>query len=141
MKKFIYMFATLFIMTSCEIEMSDNGDLDGFWQMMEMHDIDGNTIDMRETGTIWAFQFNLLELRSRADQNGIICRFEHKADHLRVYDPRVQRHIDSDKPVTDPIILNPFGIYTLDEDFKIETLNGDYMTLVSEKVRLKFRKY
>lgn len=140
-KKIFYILTTLLLMTSCEFEMSDNGTLDGLWQMTEMQETGKEAVDMRETGTIWGFQFRLLELRNKSKQNGILCRFEHKGNHLRIYEPYNQEHDVQDTPITDPIVLNPFGLYTLDEDFNIETLTNNEMILVSNRTRLKFRKY
>lgn len=141
MKKIFYILTILFFMTSCEIEMSDNGNLDGLWQMTEMQETGKEAIDMRETGTIWGFQFRLLELRSKSNQYGFLCRFEHKDGHLKVYEPYIQKHDESDNPVTDATILNPFGLYTTSEDFQIEALTSSCLTIKSDKVRLKFRKY
>lgn len=141
MKKIFYILTILFLMTSCDIEMSDNGNLDGLWQMTEMQETGKEAIDMRETGTIWGFQFRLLELRNKSNQYGFLCRFEHKDGHLRVYEPYDQKHDESDDPVTDATILNPFGLYTTSEDFQIEALTSSNLTIKSDKVRLKFRKY
>lgn len=140
-KKIFYILTTLLLMTSCEFEMSDNGTLDGLWQMTEMQETNKDVVDMRETGITWGFNFKLLEIRDKSMVFGYLCRFEHKDGHLRVYEPREQKHMEYDKLIIDPIVLNPFGIYTNDENFKIEVLTEDCMILVSEKTRLKFRKY
>lgn len=140
-KKIIYIFTTLFIMTACDVEMSNNGKLDGLWQMTEMQVTGEEAIDMRETGTIWAFQFRLLELRNKINLNGVLCRFEQNGDNLRVYEPREQKHMEYDRLITDSILLVPFGLNTTDEDFRIETLTSSHMVLVSKKARVRFRKY
>lgn len=141
MKKIFYILTILFLMTSCDFEMSGNGNLDGLWQMTEMQETGKEAVDVRETGTVWGFQFRLLELRNKSDLYGFLCRFEHKDGHLRVYEPYRQKHDESDDPVTDASILNSFGLYTTSEDFQIEALTSNAMTIKSDNVKLKFRKY
>lgn len=140
-KSFLYIALMVFLFASCEFEMSDNGDLDGLWQMTEMQETGKEAVDMRETGITWGFNFKLLEIRDKSMGYGYLCRFEHKDGHLRVYEPREQKHMEYDRLITDPVILNPLGLYTTDEDFQIEALTSSCMILVSEKTRLKFRKY
>lgn len=127
--------------SSCEFEMSDNGVLDGLWQMTEMQKTGEEAKDMRNTGTTWGFNFRLVELRSYTSTSSVLCRFEHKDGHLRIYEPRDQKHDESDVLITDATILNPFGLYTTSEDFQIEALTSSNLTIKSDKVRLKFRKY
>ena len=75
-------------MAGCDKESSDNGDLDGFWQMTEKMDGFCGTMggaDMRQSGLTWAFQGHILELRDVTDhQKDIMMSFEHKGGELRV---------------------------------------------------------
>lgn len=145
MKSFLYIALMVILFpccfSSCEFEMSDNGVLDGLWQMTEMQKTGEEAKDMRNTGTTWGFNFRLVELRSYTSTSSVLCRFEHKDGHLRIYEPRDQKHMQHDTLITDSTILFPFGLYTTNEDFHIEALSNDHMILVSKKAKLKFRKY
>ena len=65
MRKLLYLLLlSLFLSTSCTLETSDNGDLDGFWQLSLIDTLSSqNSVDMRDSGYFWAVQHNLLILR------------------------------------------------------------------------------
>lgn len=138
----IFLIAALVLtITSCEIEMSNNGDLDGLWQMTEMKIDDNPVKDMRNTGTVIGVQFRLMNIRNSVGGNDLYCRFVHEGNTLRIYDFRIRIHDVSDLPVEDVSMLSEYGIFSLDETFKIETLSESYMVLRSSRSLLKFRKY
>ena len=62
---FIYIIGIGLLLTACDMESSDNGHLDGFWQMTSKTDqyAKRGAVDMRDSGITWAFQGKLLELR------------------------------------------------------------------------------
>ena len=73
------------LMTGCEIYGSDNGALDGFWQLTEMSvwedgEQTGPT-DMRESGIYWGVQGDLLRI------DGTYFDFEYSGHTLRVWNP------------------------------------------------------
>lgn len=142
MKKIFYIVViTLLTLTSCEINFSTNGKLDALWQITEIQVKDGQPQNVVDEQLTWAFQFNLLELRSNKDYPNAMCRFEHKGDSLRIYQPLRAFFHESDIPFDDANELHPYGLYTLDEHFKVETLNSDRMILSSDSVRVVFRRY
>ena len=64
MKKLLFLVPLAAILClSCELETSDNGDLDGFWQLKQVDTLQGGTKDMRGSGVFWAVQTDLLEAR------------------------------------------------------------------------------
>lgn len=136
-----HLVLTLFLFTSCEMEVSHNGDLDGLWQLTEIREVCSPIIDIRETGTTWGFQFNLVEIHCNARPSDVIARFERSGDYLRIYSLRYQHHDLDDQLITDPTYLVKYGIFSLDETFKIEALTGNSMCLSSPHARLVFRKY
>lgn len=141
MKKIIFLLTILLSLSSCSVEMTNNGDLDGFWQMYEMQ-VDGGEIkDMRNTGNTMGVNFNIMSFREGGNYDCIYCRFDNDGTYLRIYDFRVGKHDITDLPVEDPSTLNVFGIFSLDEKFKIETMTSSSMILRSERALLKLRKY
>ena len=143
MKKLIYIIViTLLTLTSCELNLSTNGKLDGLWQMTEIQVKGDQPQKVTEQQLTWAFQFKLLELRSSNSPSvHALCRFEHKGDSLRVYQPLRASFHESDIPFENAEELHPYGLYTLDEHFKVENLNSDRMILSSDSVRVIFRRY
>lgn len=133
-----------FLLTGCEIHRSDNGDLDGLWQMTIVEDLmTGETKDARDIQVTWGIQGTLLEMRS-SEPPVIYAEFEHGDGILVLREFCFSGRHDSDwgdKPVQDPADLNVYGIYRLEEYFKVLELNGDVMRLESARVRLLFRKY
>ena len=88
MKKLIYIIISL-ILTSCELEMTDNGALDGNWQLRQIDTLStGGTCDMSRSYIYWAVQNDLLQVRDidNADFR-ILFRFEKKGDHLTLRNP------------------------------------------------------
>lgn len=144
-KSFFYIALIVFLfpicISSCEFEMSDNGDLDGFWQMTEKQIIGEKAVDMRNTGTVIGVQFKLMNIRNSVGGKDLYCRFNNDGNTLRLYDFRIKNHDVSDLPVEEVSMLYEYGIFSLDEKFKIETLTNDRMELSSEHSILKFRKY
>ena len=122
------------LLTGCEIHGSDNGALDGFWQLTEMTvwengEQQGPT-DMRESGIYWGVQGDLLRIGST------YFDFEFTGHNLRIWNP-----FRGDSYVEDATELKRYGLYSLEENFTVEQLTGSEMTLQSEMVKLRLRKY
>ena len=138
----------LFIM-SCELETSDNGNLDGFWQLYASDTLrtsdgrPGGSADMRESGKTWAFQGRIMMLRQDDGFHHmeVICKFEHEGQLLRVYDPHFSNREIDDPPIDDPEMLFPYGLHALDNRLQVVTLSKDWLVVQSDELRLKFRKY
>lgn len=141
---FIYSLLSVFVMlTACDFEVSNNGDLDGYWQLKQQDTLaTGGSTDMRNSGYFWAVQANLLEIRDvQVHQLNILFRFEHKDNKLRLYNPIVDDRIISDSLITTPDILIPYGLQSIDETFSVEELTSDKMVLSNALYRYHFRKY
>lgn len=143
MKKIAFFLLTA-LLTSCHVVTSNNGDLDGLWQMTTIENLQtGEVSDARDinTGLNWAFQGSLLMLRGGQE---VVCRFDHAGETLKIYSPYISGRFaeeHDDMPITDATILNIYGIYQLEEYFKILQLDANDMQLESANVRLTFRKY
>lgn len=132
------------MMTACDIETSDNGDLDGYWHLVRVDTLaTGGTCDMSESLVFWAVQMRLLNVVDHIndpDHFGYFLRFEHRGGTLRVYDPYKNSRKDGDIKVEDASVLAPFGINKLEETYQVEQLDGDDMRLANEQLRLSFEK-
>lgn len=138
--KILTILATIFMLTGCELNISDNGVLEGSWQMTELQWTGEPPVDMRETLTMWGFQFEILEMRS-AKATTIFYRFDHNQGTLTIHTPRYNSNSGRDQLITDPAVLRRYGITDPTEKFVIETANGNNLVLRSDSVRLSFRKY
>ena len=89
MKKTFLFLATCLAMTmaatSCGdfIETSDNGDLDGYWQLSQVDTLaNGVQVDMTSSKVFWGVQGKFLTMLDthQAPSYGYMFRFEHRAD-------------------------------------------------------------
>jgi hypothetical protein len=134
----------MLLMVGCDVESSDNGNLDGFWQMTTKTDkyAKCGAVDMRDSGLTWSFQGKLLELRDVNDrQKDIVLSFDHAGNTLRVYNPYIVERDSDDIKISDPMMLLPYGVFNTDEKYDVVELKSDKMVLESERFLLKFRKY
>lgn len=140
LKTIIFLPLVLVALSSCHLRMSDNGDLDGNWQLTAIDTVaTGGVRQMKESGTFWAFQFDMLQLR-----NGISVidmRFNHDGDVLVVNDPYIDDRPSGDQKLEDVELLRPYGINALEEHFHIHCLDSEQMILEGENLILYFRKF
>ena len=128
--------------SSCDLEMSDNGKLDGYWQLARIDTIDGGGCDKVPSRIFWSVQIHLLQLSDHSGRNSTyLLRFDQGDTHLRVYDPYLSARNEGDKPLDDAAVLQPYGIQSLDEHFIIEGLDNKNLTLNSSLLRLQFNRY
>lgn len=129
----------LLVFQSCELETSDNGNLDGNWQLMQIDTLaTGGRNDVKDQQLFYAVQVRLLCLNAyhaNAESN-LYFHFEHTADSLKLKpassDGHVMYHVPS---------LRPYGINKELESFKVMLLNSDKMQLRSDSLLLTFRKF
>lgn len=143
-KLYIYIIGVMLLMVGCDVESSDNGNLDGFWHMTTKTDkyAKCGAVDMRDSGLTWSFQGKLLELRDVNDrQKDIVLSFDHAGNTLRVYNPYIVERDSDDIKISDPMMLLPYGVFNTDEKYDVVELKSDKMVLESERFLLKFRKY
>ena len=87
MKKIFLLAASLVLATSCGdlIETSDNGNLDGYWQLAQVDTLaTGVTADMTDSKVFWGVQGKFLNVLDthEAPSYGYMFRFQHTADSL-----------------------------------------------------------
>lgn len=134
------------LLSSCgAVHTSDNGMLDGFWQLTAVDTLaTGGTTDMRQSQVTWAVQGTILEVRkanSIDKLSDIMFAFDHHDDLLLLRQPYVIDRDKGDVPVVDVELLKPFGISRLEPLFRVLRLNSYNMTLESDDLRLHFRSY
>ena len=55
---------------SCELETSNNGDLDGMWHLVRVDTLSTSGVKYMEDDKIyWLFQFKLLQLEDKSDSS------------------------------------------------------------------------
>jgi len=137
MKRLVYTIGLVMalVLTSCgELERSDNGALDGNWQLMTIDTLATNgTKNMKSQKLFWAVQFELLQIK--ADKN-YYFHFEQTDQTLTL---KSAAQYGEDLYTLEQ--LRPLGINEQNECFGIDKLNGSEMILRSSLLRLTFRKY
>lgn len=130
------------LMASCELEMSDNGKLDGFWQLRSVDTLaNGASADVRSMYVTWSFQGRLMQVRHVSSVLGVFFDFNHQGDSLYISNPYLSDREVDDVKVTDPRLLQGYGIQKLEEGYRILQLDNNTMKLQSDLVRLTFKKY
>ena len=143
MKKITFLFAAFLLLTSCEIEFSNNGKLDGFWQMIAVDTLaTQHTSNLKTSGRTWAFQGRLLEMRdTKGGYSDLYFSFEHRGDSLFLDSPYLSDRDADDIKITDINIVRPYGVNGLKEGFEIESLSNNKLILRSKTLRLLFKKH
>ena len=144
MRHFLYILGIGLLLTSCSIETSDNGDLDGYWHLVRVDTLaTGTSSDLSEARVFWGVQLRLIEAFDHDHDTGhygYLFNFEHKAQTLRLYNAHKHERAEGDILVEDIEVLSPLGINYFDDLFTIEQLNSDEMVLKDDMLRLWFVK-
>ena len=143
MKRLLYIILAVMCVASCDMETSDNGDFDGYWQLASVDTLaTGGHTDMRDSLIFWSVQMRVLETRDNRGINpNVMFRFERTAQTLVLSDPIIDKRDVQDIPVTDYSILVPYGIHDIPETFKVLLLSSGAMQLENKMLRFNFRKY
>lgn len=125
MKRLIYILLCSTLITSCQ-KADDNGDLGGFWKLLQIDEIANDTIiDKRNEDRFWAIQLKMI-----TTNNGGKGRFQYTGDSLFVQ--MLQRPADP----------KAVGLYNHeDERFEVIILNRNSMVLRSKDAVLTLRKF
>lgn len=144
------MVASALSLSSCDLEHSDNGDLDGYWHLESIDTLaNGHTADFSKSYVFWGIEYKLISTRvTNTGTDRFYLRFEQTSDSLKITQAYLDHgHQDNgedggDLPVdevTDD--LRFYGINHLPEEFYKEALDGTKMILRSKTLRLKFKKF
>lgn len=138
---------SMFAFSSCELESSDNGKLDGFWHLESIDSLEnGKTVDMSKLHVFWGIEYKLIAA-TQYDNNTerMFFRFEQTSDSLKITQAFINHgHQDNDGDIPLTEVTNDlryYGINNLPEGFAKEALSGSKMILRSKTLRLKFKKF
>ena len=144
MRKLLYIFTMLLMLAACDIHTSNNGDLDGYWQLRSVDTLScGMSCDMRDSMLFWSFQGNLLHVRDNKEEklDKVFMRFTLSDKVMTLTNPIIDLRDSSDLVLTDTTFLRHYGIHDMPETLKVVTLNSSTMILENRVLRLNFRKY
>ncbi|WP_298950595.1 lipocalin-like domain-containing protein [uncultured Alloprevotella sp.] len=147
-----YSLITIFLLllTGCSIETSDNGVLDGRWQLMEINYFDGSNrkVETKEQLIFWDIQYKLISIHSMSGKlhdsltEESLCRFNYTKDSLKLSD--FYRHFrEADQKIDDPLTtyFQKTGINGINANFAVLHLDSKSMLLQSDYAKLSFRKF
>lgn len=143
MKKTLYIFLSCTLLIACDLEIPDNGNLDGNWQLRQIDTLATNgRCDMTYSYVYWGIENQLLQVRDIDNNNlRIFFRFKRESNELTIHSPYRVITKDELTPVEDTEILLPIGITGTEDHFIIENLSSSSMILKNVDYRLHFRKY
>lgn len=137
------------MMVGCEINSSDNGDLDNWWYLREVEQVNDNgtrsdepqansgndSENYIEKKVFWSYIGNLMHTEG-ASAGRYFYRFEQKGGTLRIYEPRHNNKSKGDPLLTETELtkLNAHGIHmkaATDSDGNILT-DSDGNTIYEE---------
>ena len=136
--------------SSCEMETSKNGDLDGYWHLESIDTLEnGGTCEFSARKVFWGIEHKLILIRDLniGPFDGFYMRFDQTGDSLlipKAYRKNQNYHEgDDDAPISadDMEVLRKYGINNLPEGFAKEALSGSKMILRSKTLRLNFKKF
>ena len=135
------------LLNSCEVEGSDNGNLDGFWHLESVDTLaTGGRCDYSDQRVFWGVQYKLLSVNNYKGGN-FYFRFRQTSDSLILSSPyENHRHQDAENGGDIPITeindtLRQCGINHLVEPYYKEKLSGNKMILRTKDLRLYFKKF
>ena len=147
-----YSLITIFLLllTGCSIETSDNGVVDGRWQLMEISYFDGSNrkVETKEQLIFWDIQYKLISIHSMSGKlhdsltEESLCRFNYTKDSLKLSD--FYRHFrEADQKIDDPLTtyFQKTGINGINANFAVLHLDSKSMLLQSDYAKLSFRKF
>ncbi len=142
-RSIIYIFifiAGLLMLQSCELETSNNGNLDGNWQLMEIDTLaTGGIANVKDYQMFYSVQMRLLNLRTYNNtsiSSDLYFHFENTGDSLKLITASSKGEI-----MYKVSTIQPYGLNKEEESFKIISLDANYMQLRSDCLLLKFRKF
>lgn len=120
-----------------------NGDLDGFWQLVESGKEQPRP--RKADKVFWAVQLDLVSVRSASElapgTKEALFRFRHGAGRLELTQGYAHYRDRDDRLDAPGEGLRQAGVGTLPAVYRVHLLTGERMILVSDDDSLVFRKY
>jgi len=136
-----YLFAlSPLCFSSCTLETSNNGKLDGMWLMTNIDTLaTGGSADVRESLITWSFQVKLMQLRH--PNNRMVFHFLHENNQLILMDAVIDDRMSGDRPVTDNETMQRVGLTQPKDTFIVLNLTNNDLNIANKQYRFRFRKY
>ena len=135
----------MLLLTSCDMEPSDNGELDAMWYLVKVDSVNsGASRDYRDKRIMWSIQGKLLQMnKTERFITYYMTYFKNENGYLKLSTPFIFDRVNGDDILTEDRLdeVRGFGINSLEENFKIETLNSSQMILKDDVLRLTFERY
>lgn len=103
-----------------------NGDLDGQWQIMEVENLSTGEV----SGPMQRYYCLYLHTVNLTGSGTVAGNMTYEGDRLTL-----------EFPINSTAQLAPWYIYEKTTTFRVEALSGNRMVLLSDRVRISFRKY
>jgi hypothetical protein len=131
------------ILSSCSVERSDIGRLEGLWQLYRVDTIaTGGCCDLRQSQLAWAFQGKLLELRSHPySYLDFIASYSMTTDSLYIDNLRLLDREHGDPLLSDADSVRCFGVNKTNEHFRVLHFSDELFQLQSDRLVIYLRKY
>lgn len=152
MKNIFLLLLCLAFFASCD-KVPMNGDLDGMWQLMVKEDANGIK-NVKSDKIYMSFQLHLVQFDGPNMDNGgsfhtrlYYGRFKHEGDSLFIYElchnSKNETAADNNEWIkeTETDKLEQWGIYSLNNRYKVVKLDSDAMILRREDLVLTYRKF
>lgn len=139
----------MFFTSGCN-KVSDNGDLDGLWQISSVSFYNNGVYDTPVNTTTekayLSFQLDLAQIkwlnRSFQGSSTFLSRFKNTGDSLRLYNfYKHFRTTDSLFTAKDTLLLAPLGFRGFENKFKILEGGDEYMKLQSSYAIIELKKF
>ena len=143
MKTMKYLLATALAtcLCACEIEHSENGQLDGMWHLVQADTLaTGGKAMMGEGSVFWQVQGKLLSAR-KDPYNYFLFHFNYQdgvlelKDGFKAADGVDERKLEADEEI------EGVGICTPTDRFNVSHIGKNDMVLESKRLRLAFRRH
>ncbi|MBQ6964918.1 MAG: lipocalin-like domain-containing protein [Bacteroidaceae bacterium] len=139
---FLHILLACTLLTSCDIEMASDNELDANWQLREIDTLaTEGTADMARSNIYWAIEGDILQVRNISTSQKFLLRLQKDKDQLTVSNPYHVHTKDSLTAVENDSLLAPLGINGTKVSYHIDQLNHSHLTLADTLLRLHFRRY
>lgn len=130
-------------LASCTIETSDNGKFDGMWHLTRIDTLQtGGALDLSKQKIFWSFQNKLVELDDKQGVHpSVLMRSIQGSDSLVLHSPYLYNRAEGDQVISDPSLLAPFGVNSLEEKFQVVSISGSRMRLQTAALQLTLKKF
>lgn len=144
MRKIMITIVCALLLTACDVETSDNGQLDGFWLLERVENAQGGQGTQDEgivlspsADVYWGIQHRLLNARSGS--LSVVCQITYTGDSLLLGQPYLDDRDYGDAVVTDVKVVQPLGIHSLDARYAVRHLTASSLVIADNKHTLHFR--